>query len=410
MSAGGSGEPEKLKIENIINYVNSAQQEVSEFLSKCLEEDKISTEKYYEIKRLNEEVSQSLLDIVQQKMLTYSDFITDLLAQYESKEFHRIGPMTEWEEIKVIIDFIVASSHLDKIQRLASKIREVYLKAKGLDLPWVPSILYDVDYLRKLMEGNSRKDTLDPHKVAYIFSQYAGVARAIQEKVSSMVRYSEEPDDIIRMADKTLELGFGDCDDRTVLICSLWRALNFHVCLGVTQGHIMPAIILPSIELVEDDVRLKNVFKDEEGRRYKIVHVIVPTDHIKLWGEITYYDLLNFDSKPRNFLKHFLSMLLVTRDPTKLKEIIEDEDEKLVEELPSEKRKELEKARRELLQKARGMYNFFKKLEESRTMFRYYPVPPVTDLELSNCVHLDMLEDIRDIKIALEDLVKGGDK
>ena len=346
MSAGDSGEPEKLKIENIINYVNSAQQEVSEFLSKCLEEDKISTEKYYEIKRLNEEVSQSLLDIVRQKMLTYSDFITDLLAQYESKEFHRIGPMTEWEEIKVIIDFIVASSHLDKIQRLASKIREVYLKAKGLDLPWVPSILYDVDYLRKLMEGDSRKDTLDPHKVAYIFSQYAGVARAIQEKVSSMVRYSEEPDDIIRMADKTLELGFGDCDDRTVLICSLWRALNFHVCLGVTQGHIMPAIILPSIELVEDDVRLKNVFKDEEGRRYKIVHVIVPTDHIKLWGEITYYDLLNFDSKPRNFLKHFLSMLLVTRDPTKLKEIIEDEDEKLVEELLSEKRKELEKARR----------------------------------------------------------------
>ncbi|RLI97121.1 MAG: hypothetical protein DRP00_04495 [Candidatus Aenigmatarchaeota archaeon] len=404
MNAGGSDEPEKLKIENIINYINSAQQEVSELLSKCLEEDKISIEKYYEIKRLNEEVSQNLLDAVRQKMSTYNDFIRDLLAQYESKEFHRIGPMTEWEEIKVIIDFIVASSHLDKIQRFASKIREAYLKAKGLDLPWVPSILYDVDYLREFMKRNS----LDPHEVAYIFRQYAGVARAVQEKVLSMIRYSEEPDDIIRMADKTLELGFGDCDDRTVLICSLWRALNFHVCLGVTQGHIMPAIILPSIELVEDDVRLKNIFKDKEGRRYKIIHVIVPNDHVKLWGEITYYDLLNFDSKPRNFFKHLVSILLLTGDLNKLKEIMKNEGEKLAEELLLKKSKELEKARRRLLQEAREAYGFLKKLEDSHTKFRYYPVPPVTGLELDNCIHLDMLEDISDIIIALKDFVKGG--
>jgi len=410
MNAGGSDEPEKLKIENIISYVNSVQQEVSEFLSKCLEEDKISTEKYYEIKRLNEEVSQSLLDVVRQKMSTYSNFITDLLAQYESKEFHRIGPMTEWEEIKVIIDFIVASSHLDKIQKFASKIREVYLKAKGLDLPWVPSILYDVDYLREFMKRGSKKDTLDPHEVAYIFRQYAGVAKAVQEKVLSMIRYSEEPDDIIRMADKTLELGFGDCDDTTVLICSLWRALNFHVCLGVTQGHIMPAIILPSIELVEDDVRSKNIFKDKEGKRYKIIHVIVPNDHVKLWGEITYYDLLNFDSKPRSFLRRLVIMLLPMGDLNKLKESMKDEGEKLAEELLLKKRKELEKARRDILREAREAYGFLKKLEESHIRFRYYPVPPVTGLELDNCIHLGMLEDISDIIIALKDFVKGGDK
>ena len=378
MNAEGSDEAEKLKIENIIDYVNSVQREVSDYLEKRLEEETISIETYYTIKRLNDEVVRNLLDKVQRKDLTYFGFISELLDHFKSGEFHVLEDMEEWEIAKVMIDFTKISSHKERIIDLANKIREDFSKAHGFPLSFSPSTFcyrFDPQEIYEL--------SLDEvEKILIPLNHHIGVAKAIEEKIRKTINHIPEPGDIIRMADKTLENGYGDCDDFTVLIASLWRALGFEVCIGLTRGHAMPAIVLPSIELIEESDQ------QEQGKiKCKVFYTIVPGDNVKLkfaGREFSCYDLLNFNSKFREHVRAFFAREF-------LGSIQELADSKISEE---EKKRRIKKKLEKLKETEdfKNLYEFLRRLRRIAEDFNYYP-----GARLRDCVHLIDLDAINKI-------------
>ena len=390
MNAEGSDETEKLKIENIIDYVNSVQREVSDYLEKQLLEDAISIETYYTIKRLNDEVVRNLLDKVQRKDLTYFGFISELLDHFESGEFHVLEDMEEWEIAKVMRDFIKISSHKERIIDLANKIREDFSKAHGFPLSFSPSTFcykFDPQEIYELSLDEAEK-------ILIPLNHHIGVAKAIEEKIRNIINYVREPDDIIRMADKTLEKRHGDCDDFTVLIASLWRALGFRVCIGLTRGHAMPAIILPSLELMEESDQ-----QEQEKIKCRVLYTIVPGDDVKLefaGREFSCYDLLNFNSKFREyvhafFAREFLGFIQELADS----EISEKEKKRRI-------KKKLEKLKE--TEDFKNLYEFLRRLRRIAEDFNYYP-----SARLSGCVHLINLDAINKIDEMVSHILMEGE-
>jgi len=44
--------------------------------------------------------------------------------------------------------------------------------------------------------------------------------------VRDTIKYVRDPNEVWRTAERTLDLGVGDCDDQAILLCSLFRALG----------------------------------------------------------------------------------------------------------------------------------------------------------------------------------------
>jgi len=355
---GGSAESNSLREEDIVKYLVSVENEVLNYLEKCLKEHAIPLEVYERVISLNEEVTKKLLEG---------------LGKIEPSEVHILEPdrVREWEFARIVIELIKASSHKREIIDLAHKIREDYSLVRDFPLDWSPKeFIYDPTGVSeepaKIWDSEIEIET-----VLRVLDHYTGVAKAVEEKIRTLIKYVEEPDDIVRMAGRTLKIGFGDCDDFAVLIGSIWRALGFWVCIGVGPNHVFPAVILPSLEMVGEP---EEINKEKKGgsARFRAIPTIVPADNIKLnlFGKaFGCYDLLNFNSPLRQNIYTFLAK---TFGSGKIENLFSMKNNR----------------KREETIQIKELRYFLEKLQDISKVYNYYPVPPVTDFILRQCCHL----------------------
>jgi len=352
-----SAESNSLREEDIVKYLVSVKNEVSNYLEKCLKGRAIPLEVYERVRLLNEEVAKKLLKD---------------LGEIKPNEVHILEPdrVSVWEFARIVIELIKASSHEREIIDLAHKIRRDYSLARGFPLDWSPENFY-YNFFEVFREPAKMKDS-EIEVVLRMLDHYTGVAKAVEEKIRTLIKYVEEPDDIVRMAGRTLEIGLGDCDDFTVLIGSIWRALGFLVCIGVGPNHVFPAVILPSLEMVEEPEEEVNQEKIGSSARFMAMPTIIPADGVKLnlSGKIfSYYDLLNFNS---SFRRNIYTFLVQTFGSKKIENLLSIENN---EKLEGDKQ-------------IKELYNFLRRLQHTSEWYTYYPVPPVSDSMLGQCRHL----------------------
>jgi hypothetical protein len=333
-----AAELDSMKDEDIV----TASNKVSNYLKGLLREGRISLEVYEKVRSLNEEITKELLKG------------EDLDKKKPLNEIHVLWParLNDWEYAQIIIKMIQESSHETKVEDFAHKIRIGYSKAMGYPHDhWSPS-----SFIYNVLRDNRVVDELDEDTILRIFSHYTGVAKAVEEKVRTIMHYVEEPDEIIRPATTILEkiekdnIAYGDCDDFTVLIGSVWRALGFWVCIGIGPNHVFPAVILPSLEKTREP---RDVEQGEASDKLEIIPTIIPGDDVKLdfFGKtFSCYDLLNFNSNIRREINSFLAQ-------TKGSENQERVNNKLI-----------------------RLYEFLK--------FNYYPIPPIDKYILDKCHHV----------------------
>jgi hypothetical protein len=314
----------------IIKYINSVTNKVQRYLESFMPGRDAPEELCEKIKSLNEKLVKKVLEDV---------------SKFKPREVHILEPdrMNEWQFANIVIELIKASSHEEEVIERANKIRKEYSKAIGFPIDeWSPE-----KYCYQLLIRDQRFTDKDCEGITEILNHYIGVAKAVEIEVRRSVSYVAEPDDIIRMASRTLELKYGDCDDYTVLIGSLLRAIGFRVCVGVGPHHVFPAVILPSLERIGTPPK------------YILRHVITPADDIKvcLFGKTyTCYDVLNFNSQFRRIIYN----LLAQTEGRRLKEN----------------------------EQIKSLVTFLDELKCASESFTYYPIPPVNDFELKNCYHI----------------------
>jgi hypothetical protein len=341
--------------EDIVRYLDSVKNEVSNYLEKCLKERAISLEVYDRVRLLNEEIAEKLLKD---------------LGNIKPDEIHIFEPAQVWEFARIVIELIRASSHESEVIDFAHRIREDYSQARGFPLDWSPEN-FCYKFLDVFKEPKDVGDS-EIEVILRMLDHYTGVAKAVEEKTRTLIKYVEEPDDIVRMAGRTLKIGHGDCDDFTVFIGSIWRALGFWVCIGVGPSHVFPAVILPSLEMVEEPEEKVTQEKTGSSVRFKAIPTVVPADGIKLslsGKTFSCYDLLNFNSSLRQSLYTFM---VQTFGSTKIENLLGIENN---EKLKGDKQ-------------IKELYNFLRRLQHVSEGYTYYPVPPVSDPVLGQCRHL----------------------
>jgi hypothetical protein len=352
-----SAESSSLREEDIVRYLASVKNEVSNYLEKRLKERAISLEVYERVRLLNEEVAKKLLKD---------------LGKVKPNEVHILESdrVNVWEFARIVIELIKESSHEREVIDFAHKIRKDYSLARGLPLNWSPE---NFCYGHLTVFGKPVKMEYSKIEVVLrMLDHYISVARAVEKKTRTLIKYAEEPDDIIRMAGRTLEIGLGDCDDFTVLIGSIWRALGFWVCIGVGPNHAFPAIILPSLEMIEEPEEKINQEKMDSSVKFMAIPTIVPADDIELnlsGKTFSCYDLLNFNSSFRQNLYIFMVQTFGSKKIENLLRI--ENNEKL-------------KGNKQI----RELHNFLRRLQYVSEGYTYYPVPPVSDPMLGQCHHL----------------------
>jgi len=245
----------------ILKKIEETRKEVEDYIKKEIKEDYLLEE----ISKINNEIALFLISNIEKS----------------SEITHIFKPKSIEEYYDLIKEKIILGSHSEIIINEANRIREKFVKDE-----WdIDKIYYPHDF--DDYKNNSWK--------------YIHVAKEIEKHVRDKIKYISEPDDIIYPAPKILEQGYGDCDDFTVLLSSLFRSLNFKVCIGFIKNHIFSSLVLPSAEVYED-----------EKTKINIKYVIVPVDNIRFKlryfkEEITIYDFLDFFS---NFRERLINLIL----------------------------------------------------------------------------------------------------
>lgn len=269
---------------DIIQLIHSIKERGNEILNEKLRKREIPEEVYHYGKRVNEELFSKILS----EVLTHSSNKSGVIV------FERRAP--EWKIASIMVGMIRGYSHDRKIVQLANKIMEEYSKAKNYPTIWSPSQTIYRDHFTSDFPYFKPKLSIEVYENEFkslitIFQHYIGVAKAVEDEVRSIIDYREEPDDEIKAPTVTLNEKYGDCDDFTVLIGSLWRALNFLVCLGLMSGHAYPVVVLPSLRIHKKD-------ENKDKVKVEIDLVLVPGDNVKLPSiGISIYELLYSTSK-----------------------------------------------------------------------------------------------------------------
>ncbi|MEM2485466.1 MAG: hypothetical protein QXU87_09370 [Candidatus Caldarchaeum sp.] len=187
-------------------------------------------------------------------------------------------PKTEEEVILAVRNIICEDSRNVRIRQIASDLARAFSITNNF--PSLPPI-----GIRKLYELPQFVN-----EGAASFVQHCnGIAIYIAKWANSVVEYLNEADDVFQNSLQTLEITrAGDCDDYTILVCSLLRSIGYEVSFGIMPGHMFPAVILArTYEVDVSEIREKLVRQGlkqvasklpDEGSVYHKRMVTVPLD------------------------------------------------------------------------------------------------------------------------------------
>ncbi len=118
---------------------------------------------------------------------------------------------------------------------IIGKLRSVSTATLHMIPDGIPGIGVTLDMMRRLSrEGRKSMEVRDCALglTAMLASKdYSGEVRALHAFVRDQIRYVNDPEDceLLQTPDKTLELGVGDCDDKSILLASLLGSIGYEV-------------------------------------------------------------------------------------------------------------------------------------------------------------------------------------
>lgn len=189
-------------------------------------------------------------------------------------------PQTEEEIALTIRDIICKDSHNVRIRQKAADLARAFSESNGLPSLPRPGIhkLYDLPRTR-----------YNPESIKLInqFIQHCnGIATYIAKWVARNITYLSEADDVFQTSIQTLDVvRAGDCDDYTILVCSLLRSIGYEVYAGLMPGHLFPGVILARCYHNESGA-LEGLKTAKTSKELKVRLIAVPLDRDIVEGEL----------------------------------------------------------------------------------------------------------------------------
>ncbi|MGB9694004.1 MAG: transglutaminase-like domain-containing protein, partial [Fervidobacterium sp.] len=258
------------------SLVEEKREAVRNLLQDKLNEGKISIEEYSEFLEKSERLGKTLTELlVAGKTLFENSVIKDLSELFRFS----VKPLSDEEcflEMKRLIEGELGSKN-PYIQRTAAflvKLASQTLNLRG-DAPAPIYMLYNAkigplclhERIVKLIEKNMsspselrelinilsklKVNEEDINQLCLMFHAWEIVKKIFTWAIANIIYISDPPDDWYKPALHTLIVGGGDCDDYTILLCSLLRSIGFKTYVGSLPGHVFPGVILTKLRKVE---------------------------------------------------------------------------------------------------------------------------------------------------------------
>jgi hypothetical protein len=289
------------------SLVEKKREAVRNLLQNKLNEGKISIEEYSEFLEKSERLGETLTELlVAGKTLFKNSVIKDLSELFSFS----VKPLSEEEcflEMKRLIEGELGSKN-PYIQRTAAYLVKLASQALNLRGDVAIDMLYDkigslcvhertVKLIEKMMSNpspnefgelvnelsKSKVDEKNIDRLCTMIHAWEIVKKIFTWVITNIVYISDPPDDWYKPALHTLIVGGGDCDDYTILLCSLLRSIGFKTYVGFLPGHVFPGVILTKLRKVEvselspeDRQKLKDLPETTED------HIIVTNEEVKV--------------------------------------------------------------------------------------------------------------------------------
>ncbi len=259
------------------SLVEEKREAVRNLLQDKLNEGKISIEEYSEFLEKSERLGKTLTELlVAGKTLFENSVIKDLSELFRFS----VKPLSYEEcflEMKRLIEGELGSKNT-YIQRTAKSLVEsasqtlnlgdapIYMLYEGIEPYYLHKrMVENVKLIEKMMSSPSpselrelvnklrklQMDKEDINRLLLMIHAWAIVKKIFTWVNANIVYISDSPDDWYKPALHTLIVGGGDCDDRTILLCSLLRSIGFKTYVGFLPGHVFPGVILTKLRKVE---------------------------------------------------------------------------------------------------------------------------------------------------------------
>jgi hypothetical protein len=259
------------------SLVEKKREEVRNLLQDKLNKGQISIEEYSEFLERSEHLGKTLTELLfAGKTLFENSVIKDLSELFRFS----VKPLSYEEcflEMKRLIEGELGSKNT-YIQRTAKSLVEsasqtlnlgdapIYMLYEGIEPYYLHKRMVEiVKSIEKMMSSPSpselrelvnklrelQMDEEDINRLLLMIHAWAIVKKIFTWVNANIVYISDPPDDWYKPALHTLIVGGGDCDDRTILLCSLLRSIGFKTYVGFLPGHVFPGVILTKLRKVE---------------------------------------------------------------------------------------------------------------------------------------------------------------
>ena len=259
------------------SLVEKKREEVRNLLQDKLNKGQISIEEYSEFLERSEHLGKTLTELLfAGKTLFENSVIKDLSELFRFS----VKPLSYEEcflEMKRLIEGELGSKNT-YIQRTAKSLVEsasqtlnlgdppIYMLYEGIEPYYLHKrMVENVKLIEKMMSSPSpselrelvnklrklQMDEEDINRLLLMIHAWAIVKKIFTWVNANIVYISDSPDDWYKPALHTLIVGGGDCDDRTILLCSLLRSIGFKTYVGFLPGHVFPGVILTKLRKVE---------------------------------------------------------------------------------------------------------------------------------------------------------------
>ncbi len=244
----------QIPLSKVVDFLEKKSRETSKII-KSIESEGTPKEWIQRLKDFNSSIDRSLVTLIleaSKESVSRTDLVS-LLTPCEK-------PKTDQAVLGSLRAQIMQDSENPMIRRHAVELAKQVHDRYQFSEPIPP-----VHRLYAMLEEGKA-----PKEARMFASHCVHVSKHLYEWVESRIDFvSDPPGDYFQPAPATLMIGGGDCDDVSILVCSLLRSIGFRTFLMLEPQHVFPGVVL---------ARTSAAPIDPEGKIHSAQGVLVPLD------------------------------------------------------------------------------------------------------------------------------------